>query len=88
MKTIYNLLHFSKRKPKRLHIAIPDTEPDLGKEEALVLSIVSEDKTQVFTLTPSEISGFIKALSYGCDMLQWRRIVAINQKYFTKEVKK
>jgi hypothetical protein len=81
MRTLYNLLHFAKRTPKRLSISIPAHEPDLNKQEGLVLSISSEDTSQSFALSSAEISEFIVALSYAREMLQWRRIAAINAKY-------
>jgi hypothetical protein len=67
---------------------MPAQTPDLNRREGLVLSIESEGNSQAFTLSADEISDFIAALSYGAEMLQWRRIAAINAKYFTKEVKK
>lgn len=88
MNVIYNLLHFANKTPKHLLISIPAHEPDLNKQEGLVLSIVSEDQSQAFTLNSGEINDFVVALSYGADMLQCRRIAAINQKYFKNEVKK
>jgi hypothetical protein len=88
MKGIYSLLHFANKTPKHLLISIPDTVPDVDKEERVIISISSEDTSQSFALSSAGISDFIVALSYACDMLQWRRIAAINVKYFTKEVKK
>ena len=84
MKAIYNLLHFSKRTPKYLRLSIPDTVPDVTKEEGLVLSITSEDNSQSFVLNSTEISEFITALSYGSELLKCRRIAGINAKYSKK----
>jgi hypothetical protein len=81
MRTIYNLLHFHHKTPKRLLLSIPDTVPDVNKEESLLISIVCEDHSQSFALSTAEIEDFIKALSYARDMLQWRRIAGINAKY-------
>ena len=88
MKVIYSLLHFSKRVPKHLLLSIPDTVPDVTKEEGIVLSIESEGTSQTFALDSSEIEDFILALSYAREMLQVRRIAGINAKYGKiKEVK-
>ena len=81
MKTIYNLLHFHHKTPKRLHIAIPDTVPDVDKQEGVIISIVCEDNSQSFALSTAEIGEFIVALLYASEMLQWRRIAGINAKY-------
>ena len=87
MKVIYSLLHFANRTPKRLCISIPNAMPDLTKAEGVIISISSEDSSHSFALNSSEIEDFIYALSYTQSALLLRRIVAINQKYFTKEVK-
>ena len=81
MKVIYNLLHFANKTQKRLCISIPDTVPDVNKAEGVIISISAEDHSQSFALSSAEISEFIAALSYARDMLQWRRIAAINVKY-------
>jgi hypothetical protein len=88
VKTIYNLLHFANKTPKHLRISIPDTVPDLTKEEGAVLFISSEGDSHSFALSSSEINDFILALTYARDMLHLRRIAAITQKYFRKEEKK
>ena len=87
MKVVYSLLHFANKTAKHLLLSIPDTVPDVTKQEGVVLSIVSEDTSQAFSLTTAEINEFIAALSYGADMLKWRRIAGINAKYSKKEVK-
>ena len=84
MKVIYSLLHFSKRVPKHLLLSIPDTVPDVTKEEGAIISIESEGNSQAFTLSTTEISAVIVALSYAREMLKWRRIAGINQKYSKK----
>jgi hypothetical protein len=88
MRSIYNLLHFANKTPKHLLISIPDALPNLDKSEGAIISIVSEDNSQAFTLSADEINDFIKALSYAQGALLLRRIAAINAKYITKEVKK
>ena len=81
MRSIYSLLHFQHKTAKHLLLSIPDTVPDVDKEEGVIISISLEDHSQSFALSSSEIPDFIVALSYGLDMLQWRRIAAINTKY-------
>ena len=81
MKVIYSLLHFANKMPKHLHISIPDTVPDVDKEEGLIVSISLEANSQAFTLSTAEISEVIVALSYSSDILQLRRITSINSKY-------
>lgn len=81
MNVIYSLLHFANKTPKHLLLSIPDTLPDVTKEEGIIISIVGEDNSQSFALSTSEIKDFIVALTYGVEMLQVRRIAAINAKY-------
>ena len=81
MKAIFNLLHFSKRMPKHLLLSIPGTVPDITQEEGIELSNESEGNSQSFARNSSEIEDFILALSYSSEMLQARRIAAINAKY-------
>lgn len=88
MKVIYSLLHFQHKTPKSLLLSIPDTVPDLNKEEGVIISILCEDPSQSFALNSREINDFIKALSYAHGALLLRRIAAINRKYFTKGGKK
>lgn len=80
MKVIYNLLHFANKTQKRLCISIPDTGADVNKVEGVLISIVGED-SQTFALSTTEIKDFIIALSYGAEMLQMRRIAALNAKF-------
>lgn len=87
MRQIYNLLHFSKRLPKRLLLSVPDTVPDADKLEGIVLSIESEGNSQAFTLTTAEISEVTAALSHASDVLELRRIAALSVKYFKGEKK-
>ncbi len=84
MNAIYSLLHFQHKTAKHLRISIPDTVPDVTKEEGVIISIESEGNSQSFALNSTEISEFIIALSYGSDMLEIRRIAGINAKYSKK----
>lgn len=81
MKIIYSLLHFQHKTPKRLILSLPAQEPAADKLEGIVLSIESEGNSQAFTLSTAEISEVNAALSYACDVLQMRRIAALNAKY-------
>ena len=81
MKTIYSLLHFANKTPKRLSILIPAHAPDLDKEEGVIISIVAEDNSQAFALNTAEISEFNAAITYAGGMLEARKIATINAKY-------